>query len=711
MSLRLPEWNLLTFPKDSHSLFSPSPPHLPAAQFTTLNLPYASRSSDIVTGSVESWFSFDAPRTPIDAIFQRSLPSRDIIQALLNGLGQFWLDGYQSVVDPRCNDGRDRFPLWVLKLWLELGTVGETQKSWHSAFNFLRRQAALKAPDPTRKAAEEMLELLERVGWNEPIGTTGLPATCLIRFLSKAWLSEEQISLQVYYMHERLQTQKPKTRNRVAFAPLLFTNKLVQTTIQAMYDYEHVKDSVMRKIEEQVYKEDIDILYMPAHVQNNHWIIMAANFKDGTVSFGDSLFDSPYQTYPRKLVQKLQLWSKKRFAVPLNDIGNTLPIGQQTDTMNCGVCWADAAMTAVWGDPQWKPELGAARRIQWAIRLAKKCASISQTIMPSALAPPPAPLLSARRYHLEIGQFLAQLSTAMPTTRPITLVPSLFGTTGVRLTQPTGFDYSALVSLRRQHQTRQAENGVRVRSQAEPASESAKRQLVKSMQAILKQTEARGLTTGVDRTLRTQSLGSGDPSSTTGNAANAAASAVTRAREALRKRRKLFADANVACLNEIEGARVSAVRPLLPRDWVLVAADLVTKKVFDVYLAQVLTLYARGAGKNGKHGLVVDGGKSNIAALSFIGVQLYELSPATGIFQSITQQTVHLDTSTFAHLPSLQILTVVKSPQSSQTGTQLALSDADFTLFSTLRGSRANISKALVQARKRKVVEEVEEDE
>ncbi|KAF7291442.1 hypothetical protein MIND_01289300 [Mycena indigotica] len=399
---------LLSLPTGLKFPLFPIPTHLPAAEFIALQLPYASRSSDIVSGSVASWFSRDAPCTSISSTFSRSLPSREVIQRLLAALGQFWLDGYQSIVDPRCNDGQDRFPLWTLKLWLELGLISDTQASWRSAFTYLRRQAVPDAPEVTRKAAEEMLGLLGKIGWEEPIGTTGLQTTSLIRFFGKAWLSEEQIALQVHHMRERLKMERPKSGLRVLFAPLLFTNKLLQTSIQHSYDDEHVRDTVMRRIEEQVYREDIDVLYAPAHVQNNHWIVVAANFKDGTEirSLTAAMVSTPERSF-----KNYSYGRKKRFMVPLNDMGNVLPIGQQTDSLNCGVCWADAVMTAVWGDPGWKPQLGVMRRIRWGIRMAKECASVCSeptTVSPTAGAErmtasstsTPVTLPSLRRHHL-----------------------------------------------------------------------------------------------------------------------------------------------------------------------------------------------------------------------------------------------------------------------------------------------------------------------
>ncbi|KAJ6503982.1 hypothetical protein C8R45DRAFT_1209505 [Mycena sanguinolenta] len=177
-------------------------------------------------------------------------------------------------------------------------------------------------------------------------------------------------------------------------------------------------------------------------------------------------------------------------------------------------------------------------------------------------------------------------------------------------------------------------------------------------------------------------------------------------RTATKKRNKLFAEAGVACLTNVQTARVSTLRPLIPGQWALVAADFEGQNKHGIYLAQVITLYARGAGVNGKHGLVVDGGKPNINAFSYIGVQLYELDSRPGAFSPVTQQTVHLQTSTFAHLPAIQVLAVVRNPRMTQKFA--ILSDEDFSLFSKLRATRGNVSTAIKNSRKRK--ESMEED-
>ncbi|KAJ7230364.1 hypothetical protein GGX14DRAFT_384320 [Mycena pura] len=107
-----------------------------------------------------------------------------------------------------------------------------------------------------------------------------------------------------------------------------------------------------------------------------------------------------------------------------------------------------------------------------------------------------------------------------------------------------------------------------------------------------------------------------------------------------------------------------------------------------IRIVSVITLYARGAGVNGKHGLVVDG------------------DSRSGAFSPVTQQTLHLQTSTFAHLPSIQVLAVVRNPRMAQNAA--ILSDDDFSFFSKLRVTRGNVSTAIKKSKKRK--EGVEEE-
>lgn len=120
-------------------------------------------------------------------------------------------------------------------------------------------------------------------------------------------------------------------------------------------------------------------------------------------------------------------------------------------------------------------------------------------------------------------------------------------------------------------------------------------------------------------------------------------------------------------------------------------------------------MYARGAGKNGKHNGVLDGAKS-ISALSYIGVKLYRIDSASGVFTSVTEQMELLGCATFAHVPSVQVLVKVKSPTVASNG-QVALNDGDFHLFSQFRASCHSISNAIQSPRSKKKKKKQEDDQ
>ncbi|KAJ4476304.1 hypothetical protein C8R41DRAFT_964684 [Lentinula lateritia] len=124
---------------------------------------------------------------------------------------------------------------------------------------------------------------------------------------------------------------------------------------------------------------------------------------------------------------------------------------------------------------------------------------------------------------LELHHYWTANVTAPPL-HPVVTMPSIFGRQGIPVTA-SSFDYSILVDLRRAHQTYQAEHGVRTTQSVQvPNKDSAHMKIIKAMRDILKETQERGLTTGLGRSFRTKALGSkADVPIQMGNSANAAA--------------------------------------------------------------------------------------------------------------------------------------------------------------------------------------------
>lgn len=59
---------------------------------------------------------------------------------------KMWMNGTNSLIDPRYNDGRDRFPLYALTFWKELGRVVDQQESWQKASEWLEMEG--RSADP-----------------------------------------------------------------------------------------------------------------------------------------------------------------------------------------------------------------------------------------------------------------------------------------------------------------------------------------------------------------------------------------------------------------------------------------------------------------------------------------------------------------------------------------------------------------------------------
>lgn len=167
-------------------------------------------------------------------------------------------------------------------------------------------------------------------------------------------------------------------------------------------------------------------------------------------------------------------------------------------------------------------------------------------------------------------------------------------------------DLSALVKMRYQHQTRHAEQSVRVKGSDNPeksraGEDSVRCQLIKQFHAVLKEQQGQGIGTGIERGTRWRSGNNTGPGpalpsesiTATGNAANAAEVASRVARtvrvffsirtslshthnfflQALTRRRNVFKDVKLQCLAAIGEARINVVRPLTIQDFCIVFTE------------------------------------------------------------------------------------------------------------------------------------------
>jgi hypothetical protein len=276
----------LTVPQGAFSPRFPISPNIDVIKFVEMDLPTS--TADFITVDEKLWFSCDEPITNVRVALDRPIPSRTVVETLLQQqhVGQFWLDGNQSFVDLRFNNGKDRFPIWILTFFQLIHDTRGLQDRWRNSITFLNKFLGPATEPGVRAAAKKAFGMLGDIGWNEKLLPSGESSSELATFLSSSWLASCHIELQVLYLQERLR-KEPVHGRRIGIAPLAFTDRLVKPAIQKFFDSEDpLSDRTMRNVEAEVITGKLDELYMPAHLSTQHWIVLAADFKSGTVRFG-----------------------------------------------------------------------------------------------------------------------------------------------------------------------------------------------------------------------------------------------------------------------------------------------------------------------------------------------------------------------------------------------------------------------------------------
>ena len=266
---------------------------LPTPQTTVsdvVNFDLPRISSEISLTKTNTWISHENPTTNPSILLTRLIPSETLIDKLHEALGQAWLDGAKSIVDPRFNNGQDRFPLWVISYWKHVSTLSAKQKRWKSAIQWLDNE--MKKPDCSLQRKGELkstLTLLDSLEWdsetkfvNQVISTIELS-----RLLGTLWLSDDHMNM----MMEDLTIEK-KTRtlpSGVQIATLWFANQVGRVGTDPDTAAALSKNKVFQKYEEDAREERVEQLYFPLHVNENNWVAGLVDFARKRIMFGESI--------------------------------------------------------------------------------------------------------------------------------------------------------------------------------------------------------------------------------------------------------------------------------------------------------------------------------------------------------------------------------------------------------------------------------------
>ncbi|KAJ7208611.1 hypothetical protein GGX14DRAFT_566827 [Mycena pura] len=256
-------------------------------------------------------------------------------------------------------------------------------------------------------------------------------------------------------------------------------------------------------------------------------------------------------------------------------------------------------------------------------------------------------------------------------------------------------DLSPLVNLRRQHQTVEAEQGVKTYRPSETYTNhktrvekpiTVRQQLANQLNALRKGDEEQGITVGKGRNLRFKANNTtitNPLQKKAGNAANAEATAATRASAANKRRATGYA--NTQSSLTISQAGVNSNRPLLTGSWGFVGGD------GKILLARVLTMYTKNGSKASAHSFTPQ--CDNIGRLSYIVVQIYEQHYMRSF--SFTRRGDHLHVLRFIHIPSTSFLAIIPPDHTPRVAaSHVELGNWAYQLFKGFDNEREAILKA-----------------
>lgn len=274
---------------ESYSTHFP-PPTVPVAQFIELKLPI--QSTEIIMTSTALWFSKEPARDNIQIIFNRPIPSAEFLTNLDGALGQEWLDGAQSIVDCRYNDGRERFPLWTMSLWKKMGDLVKQQSLWKRGFHWLHVEKTKSKHENMSYQISMAEEALASLGWNVALHYQrgAVSSSILSSFLSTAWLNDEHINMMLEELATTL-AKIPILASQTIIAPLAFTVEINATAKNKSYTKQNA--GLLYKYQQRI-AAGIRRIYFPINVNGNHWIAGIVDIENRFVGYGMDNCSQPH---------------------------------------------------------------------------------------------------------------------------------------------------------------------------------------------------------------------------------------------------------------------------------------------------------------------------------------------------------------------------------------------------------------------------------
>ncbi|KAJ3963627.1 hypothetical protein EV361DRAFT_985692, partial [Lentinula raphanica] len=318
-----------------------------------IHFPLPKCSYSLSSYSPGKWFSKEPPVPRSEGelwklLYARPLPTSRELETLHSAFGQQWLDGAQSICDPRINSGKDRYPLWFLTVWLDMLSFTEIQTSLKKAHAAAQE---LVAHHPVADEFPTVESVFRHLKWNETFlhGGVAIMAHEFAPLLRKVMLSSIVTQGMISYLQDRLCRDTENAQKHyicgTGFAAFIAVaakrNKLDSRCLQ---DIEH---AVKRYKSLQV--------WVPV-LREQHEVVIKIDFGAKTIGY----------------------------ALDQTEVSRKVPLDRQTErhSWNTGGCYFMYSIAhGIWGDELWSDEKKMLDRIRWFVKLTEN----SNTEPPSSI--------------------------------------------------------------------------------------------------------------------------------------------------------------------------------------------------------------------------------------------------------------------------------------------------------------------------------------
>lgn len=292
-------------------------------------------------------------------------------QHLRQQFDKAWLAGAKSIRLP--GDPLSRYPLWIERFLADLATVDCKEKLWRNSSNWLASVSACAvedfsdSDDCTADLVANCYRSWEDIPWDSVVPGFGpavhLTTKDLAVFLSDQWINDDMINAGSDFIMRQL-----GQASRVRLVNVIF--------VEALRNLRTVNNTYAPRracnLDRLIQEGRLDTLYIPVHVNGNHWTLLVMDLERREYAYADSMNTSA--VVPHDVLKSLTWWldgvqtgqNLPRFTISALNI----KMPRQLDSFSCGIAVLSTIAWILLDFTPWSQASFACERMEWFLRLS-----------------------------------------------------------------------------------------------------------------------------------------------------------------------------------------------------------------------------------------------------------------------------------------------------------------------------------------------------